>query len=152
MLIRVVPHMDQMDRVMPYLAEMGALHQRHGEAKQHIDLIGLAFCAAIRGVVQGGGVKGGHLHETTKAWITLIQAMCTGMKMGYVQEIEEDQLEEEDTWEDQQDDPIKWRKSVRNNNNRLLDKRQAITYEQQVKVYFISHFFYYLLFLFRPVS
>ena len=23
--------------------------------------------------VQGGGVKGGHLHETTKAWITLVQ-------------------------------------------------------------------------------
>ena len=94
LLIRVVPHMDQMDRVLPYLAELGALHQRHGVAKQHIDLLGLAFCAAIRGVVQvtflyhlwqccrynikyvcvqGGGVKGGHLHETTKAWITLVQ-------------------------------------------------------------------------------
>ena len=44
--------MDQMDRVLPYLAELGALHQRHGVAKQHIDLLGLAFCAAIRGVVQ----------------------------------------------------------------------------------------------------
>ena len=52
LLIRVVPHMDQMDRVLPYLAELGALHQRHGVAKQHIDLLGLAFCAAIRGVVQ----------------------------------------------------------------------------------------------------
>ena len=49
--------MDQMDRVLPYLAELGALHQRHGVAKQHIDLLGLAFCAAIRGVVAGGGVK-----------------------------------------------------------------------------------------------
>ena len=44
--------MDQMDRVMPYLAELGTLHQRHGVAKHHIDLLGLAFCAAIRGVVQ----------------------------------------------------------------------------------------------------
>ena len=48
--------MDQMDRVLPYLAELGALHQRHGVAKQHIDLLGLAFCAAIRGVVQVGAV------------------------------------------------------------------------------------------------
>ena len=55
LLIRVVPHMDQMDRVLPYLAELGALHQRHGVAKQHIDLLGLAFCAAIRGVVQVTG-------------------------------------------------------------------------------------------------
>ena len=87
LLIRVVPHMDQMDRVLPYLAELGALHQRHGVAKQHIDLLGLAFCAAIRGVVQGGGVKGGHLHETTKAWMTLIMAICAGMKMGYSNEV-----------------------------------------------------------------
>ena len=102
--------MDQMDRVLPYLAELGALHQRHGVAKQHIDLLGLAFCAAIRGVVQvtgqqgyyyyticgnaayllarynikyvclqGGGVKGGHLHETTKAWITLVQVRTTAV-------------------------------------------------------------------------
>ena len=58
LLIRVVPHMDQMDRVLPYLAELGALHQRHGVAKQHIDLLGLAFCAAIRGVVQVTGQLG----------------------------------------------------------------------------------------------
>ena len=152
MLIRVVPHMDQMDRVMPYLAELGALHQRHGVAKQHIDLIGLAFCAAIRGVVQGGGVKGGHLHETTKAWITLIQAMCTGMKMGYVQETEEVEQEEDATWDEQEDDPVRWRKSVRNNNNRLIDKRQAITYEQQVMmtIDFIQYL-HSLLFLSRLV-
>ena len=50
--------MDQMDRVLPYLAELGALHQRHGVAKQHIDLLGLAFCAAIRGVVQVTGQLG----------------------------------------------------------------------------------------------
>ena len=70
--------MDQMDRLLPYLAELGALHQQHGVSRQHLDLLGLAFCAAIRGVVQGGGVRGGHLHETTKAWITLIMAVCAG--------------------------------------------------------------------------
>ena len=125
--------MDQMDRVLPYLAELGALHQRHGVAKQHIDLLGLAFCAAIRGVVQGGGVKGGHLHETTKAWITLIQAVCTGMKMGYSQEEESPDTmleEEEERMADQEEEPLKWRKSLKN--NRLGDKRQAITYEKQV--------------------
>ena len=88
--------MDQLDRVLPYLAELGALHQKHGVARQHIDLLGLAFCSAIRGVVQGGGVKGGHLHETTKAWITLVQAICMGMKMGYTREEKE---EEEEEWQ-----------------------------------------------------
>ena len=34
--------------------------------RQHLDLLGLAYCSAIRGVVQGGGMKGGLLHETTK--------------------------------------------------------------------------------------
>ena len=127
--------MDQMDRVLPYLAELGALHQRHGVAKQHIDLLGLAFCAAIRGVVQGGGVKGGHLHETTKAWITLVQAVCTGMKMGYSKEEDtmDNMMEEEERWADQEEEPLKWRKSLKN--NRLVDKRQAITYEKQVSGY-----------------
>ena len=89
--------MDQLDRVLPYLAELGALHQKHGVARQHIDLQGLAFCSAIRGVVQGGGVKGGHLHETTKAWISLVQAICMGMKMGYIRE-EGKQAQEEEEW------------------------------------------------------
>ena len=89
--------MDQLDRVLPYLAELGALHQKHGVAKQHIDLLGLAFCSAIRGVVQGGGVNGGHLHETTKAWISLVQAICMGMKMGYTKE-EGKQSEQEEEW------------------------------------------------------
>ena len=30
---RVIPHMDQLDRVLPYLAELGALHQRQGVAR-----------------------------------------------------------------------------------------------------------------------
>ena len=34
----------------------------------------------------GGGVKGGHWHETTNAWITLMHAICMGMKMGYPKE------------------------------------------------------------------
>ena len=150
LLIRVVPHMDQMDRVLPYLAELGALHQRHGVAKQHIDLLGLAFCAAIRGVVQvrqniylvstktisqGGGVKGGHLHETTKAWITLVQAVCSGMKQGYTgtgDKAEREAAEEEEmTWAEEEES-LRWRKSVRSGSNRLVDKRQAITYETQV--------------------
>ena len=126
LLTRVVPHMDQMDRLLPYLAELGALHQQHGVSRQHLDLLGLAFCAAIRGVVQGGGVRGGHLHETTKAWITLIMAVCAGMKLGYSQ----DQQGEEEEFE-QDEDNMRWKKSARTS-CRLVEKRQAVTYEQQV--------------------
>ena len=128
LLTRVVPHMDQMDRLLPYLAELGALHQQHGVSRQHLDLLGLAFCAAIRGVVQGGGVRGGHLHETTKAWITLIMAVCAGMKLGYTtgqdQEVDQEEFE-------QDEENIRWKKSARTS-CRLVEKRQAVTYEQQV--------------------
>jgi len=82
-LTRVVPHLDQRDRVLPYLVELGALHQREGVARHHLDLLGLAYCSAIRGVVQGGGMRGGLLHETTKAWIGLVLAICHAMKSGY---------------------------------------------------------------------
>ena len=136
--------MDQLDRVMPYLAELGALHQKHGVARQHIDLLGLAFCSAIRGVVQGGGVRGGHLHETTKAWITLIQAICMGMKMGYTKE-DEKQVGKEEEWLESQEEEynLRWRKSMRSSSGssstscRLMEKRQAVSYEQQVLYYWI---------------
>ena len=121
--------MDQMDRVLPYLAELGALHQRHGVARQHLDLLGLVFCAAIRGVVQGGGVRGGHLHETTKAWMTLIMAICAGMKMGYSKEEVEKEEDEEDFEQDEEN--MRWKKTARTS-CRLVEKRQAVSYEQQV--------------------
>ena len=35
---RVIPHMDQLDRVLPYLAELGALHQRQGVARSGCNL------------------------------------------------------------------------------------------------------------------
>jgi hypothetical protein len=65
-LVRVLPHLEQLEVVLPYLKDLGRLHQRHGVRRHHIDLVGLAYCCAIRGVVQGGGVKGGPLHDTTK--------------------------------------------------------------------------------------
>ena len=85
-------------------------------------------------VSQGGGVKGGHLHETTKAWITLVQAVCSGMKLGYTgdkAEREAAAAEEEMSWAEEEES-LRWRKSVRSGSNRLIDKRQAITYETQV--------------------
>ena len=84
-------------------------------------------------VSQGGGVKGGHLHETTKAWITLVQAVCSGMKLGYTGDKAEREAaeEEEMTWAEEEES-LRWRKSVRSGSNRLIDKRQAITYETQV--------------------
>ena len=60
------------------------------------------------------------------------------MKMGYSKEEEDSQdsmMEEEERWADQEEEPLKWRKSLKN--NRLVDKRQAITYEKQVRKYFI---------------
>ena len=55
------------------------------------------------------------------------------MKMGYT-EIDSENMEtgdmEEELMKDDDDEPIRWRKSVKN--NRLIDKRQAVTYETQV--------------------
>ena len=47
------------------------------------------------GFLHGGVVKGGHLHETTKAWITIVQAICIGKKMGYTREEGKQAHEEE---------------------------------------------------------
>ena len=78
-------------------------------------------------------MKGGHLHETTKAWITLVQAVCSGMKLGYTGDKAEREAaaEEEMSWAEEEES-LRWRKSVRSGSNRLIDKRQAITYETQV--------------------
>ena len=78
-------------------------------------------------------MKGGHLHETTKAWITLVQAVCSGMKQGYTGDKAEREAaeEEEMTWAEEEES-LRWRKSVRSGSNRLVDKRQAISYETQV--------------------
>ena len=81
-------------------------------------------------------MKGGHLHETTKAWITLVQAVCSGMKLGYTgdkAEREAAAAEEEMSWAEEEES-LRWRKSVRSGSNRLIDKRQAITYETQVDI------------------
>ena len=53
--------------------------------------------------------------------------------MGYT-ETDSENMEtgdmEEELMKDDDDEPIRWRKSVKN--NRLIDKRQAVTYETQV--------------------
>ena len=43
------------------------------------DLLGLAYCSAIRAVVAAGGIKGGLLHDTTRAWIMLMQVVLTAL-------------------------------------------------------------------------
>ena len=53
------------------------------------------------------------------------------MKLGYSGEKGEAEDEEEMTWA-QEEDSLRWRKSVSSGSNRLIDKRQAITYETQV--------------------
>ena len=69
------------------------------------------------------------------------------MKMGYT-ETDSENMEtgdmEEELMKDDDDEPIRWRKSVKN--NRLIDKRQAVTYETQVlKQFFIDQSMIYLL-------
>ena len=71
------------------------------------------------------------------------------MKMGYT-ETDSENMEtgdmEEELMKDDDDEPIRWRKSVKN--NRLIDKRQAVTYETQVlngKTVLIDQSMFYLL-------
>ena len=71
------------------------------------------------------------------------------MKMGYT-ETDSENMEtgdmEEELMKDEDDEPIRWRKSVKN--NRLIDKRQAVTYETQVlngKTVLIDQSMFYLL-------
>ena len=79
--------------------------------------------------MQGGGVRGGHLHETTKAWITLIMAVCAGMKLGYTTTSQDQEGDQEEF--EQEEESSRWKKSARTS-CRLVEKRQAVTYEQQV--------------------
>ena len=37
-LVRVLPHLEQLELVFQYLAELGAVHQKKGVKKHHIDL------------------------------------------------------------------------------------------------------------------
>jgi len=76
----------------------------------------------------GSGLRGGPLHETTQAWMSLILAICHGMKSGYT-----DNEETEDFEEDPQIEELCSRKSFRTpvgsfspGNCRLLEKRQGI--------------------------
>ena len=98
-------------------------------------------------------MKGGHLHETTKAWITLVQvrttavlqcvvtvtmqplqAVCSGMKLGYTAEEGAGRGEEEPGLQDTEaeQETSGWRRTVPGSSNRLIDKRQALTHDQQV--------------------
>ena len=95
-------------------------------------------------------MKGGHLHETTKAWITLVQvrtpaalqcvvtpplqAVCSGMKLGYTAEEGAGRGEEEAWLQDTEaeQETSGWRRTVAGSTNRLIDKRQALTHDQQV--------------------
>ena len=36
--MRVIPHLEQLEVVFQYLAELGALHQKKGVKRHHIDL------------------------------------------------------------------------------------------------------------------
>ena len=62
--------------------------------------------------------------------MTLIMAVCAGMKMGYTTDKMDTEEDEEEDFE-QEDENMRWKKSGRTS-CRLVEKRPAVSYEQQV--------------------
>lgn len=114
-LSKIIPNLDCIEQCQDYLKELGAKHQHYGVRREHLDLLALVYCAAVRGVVatQGNsplisvitepglllifsiesvlivfptGVKGGPLSDTTRAWFCLLKFIVMNMKSGYVDE------------------------------------------------------------------
>ena len=54
-LVKVIPNLDSLESCQDYLRELGAKHQGHGVRREHLDLLALVYCAAVRGVVATQG-------------------------------------------------------------------------------------------------
>ena len=63
-----------------------------------------------------------------------LQAVCSGMKLGYTAEEGAGRGEEEAWLQDTEaeQETSGWRRTVPGSTNRLIDKRQALTHDQQV--------------------
>ena len=63
-----------------------------------------------------------------------LQAVCSGMKLGYTAEEGAGRGEEEAWLQDTEaeQETSGWRRTVPGSSNRLIDKRQALTHDQQV--------------------
>ena len=54
-LAKVIPNLDNLETCHDYLRDLGAKHQQYGVRKEHLDLMSLVYCSAIRGVVATQG-------------------------------------------------------------------------------------------------
>ena len=51
----MIPNLDNLEACHDYLRDLGAKHQQHGVRREHLDLMALVYCSAIRGVVATQG-------------------------------------------------------------------------------------------------
>ena len=51
----MIPNLDNLEVCHDYLRDLGAKHQQHGVRREHLDLMALVYCSAIRGVVATQG-------------------------------------------------------------------------------------------------
>ena len=51
----MIPNLDNLECCFDYLRDLGAKHQQHGVRREHLDLMALVYCSAIRGVVATQG-------------------------------------------------------------------------------------------------
>ena len=55
-LVKVIPNLDNLDICQDYLRDLGAKHQGYGVRREHLDLLALVYCGAVRGVVATQGM------------------------------------------------------------------------------------------------
>ncbi len=55
-LAKIIPHLDALESCEDYLMELGRKHQTYGVRREHLDLLALVYCAAVRGVVATQGI------------------------------------------------------------------------------------------------
>jgi len=82
-LSKVIPHLDNLETCEDYLEDLGRRHYEIGVRVEHLDLLALVYCSAVRAVVAGQGVRGGPLFDTTRAWFHFLRAIVSVMKRGY---------------------------------------------------------------------
>jgi hypothetical protein len=54
-LAKIIPNLDCLQTCEDYLRELGRKHQQYGVRREHLDLLALVYCAAVRGVVSTQG-------------------------------------------------------------------------------------------------
>ena len=56
-LCKVIPSLDCLETCTDYLNDLGRKHQNFGVRREHLDLLALVYCTAVRGVVATQGKK-----------------------------------------------------------------------------------------------